>query len=106
MGIPDPGAVEKVEGGRRLLARIARIQFLDPFPRPPQQVVIPRQPLGGGIGKVGQQGKLEVRIAVAEIVDFEPFEQRVQRVRARQQRRHDDHGAVRGRDAAGAIEPR
>ena len=101
--IPQPGPVKQIEDARAILP-VGFIEGLDCGPRIREQGLVLRQRLLGGIAKIGQQGKKQVGIAVAEIADFQGFEQIVDILRTGQQGGHNHHGAMALGDPLGKIE--
>ena len=58
---------------------------------------VPR--LGRRVGEVAEDGEVEVRLAVGEVLHLEVLERLVHRLHAAEQRRDHDRGAELGRDA-------
>jgi hypothetical protein len=71
-----------------------------------EQRFVVRQRLLGGVGKIRQQRKEQVGVAVAEIADLHRFEQVVDVLRLAQQGGDDHHGAVAVRYSLGKIHAR
>jgi hypothetical protein len=68
--------------------------------------VLTGQPRGVGIGEVREQGELDRRIDVRERLDLEVFDERVDVLHARDERRHDHHGVRVRRNLVGQLDTR
>ena len=87
------------------IRRIPTIERFDPCSHLPEQRVVDGQRFRRGIGEVGEQGEMQVRIAVGEVADFQALEQAIDRDRIGEQRGHGDERAVFRWDALLEIEP-
>ena len=57
-----------------------------------QQCFVTGLRLSGGVGEIGQQAEVHVRVAVGEEADLESLDQGIHRQRVVEHRRHDDQG--------------
>ena len=106
-GRPLALAMQQQEApGRIRAARMAGFQRFDRRAgfREQRQVLIGL--LRGGVGKVGEQGKLRVRLAVGEVVTFQATGQRLDGGAAGDQRRQYHQYRVFGRNARRQFQPR
>jgi len=108
--IPAPRTVEEEEAVvERAIAAVAiavaifGVELVDPQPRELQQRVVLGKRLVAGVAKIGEQGKMQALIAIAEKAHFERLDQALDSRRARQHRRHDDERARVRRYAFGKI---
>ena len=110
--VPHPGVFLRVPAARtmqqqeRRLARIGQIQALDGGPGMVCERCIGFGMLGGGIGKIGQQAKAQLRIAIGQEAHFQRFGQFIDTGEAGQQCRHHHQCRQRGRNPLGKIHPR
>jgi hypothetical protein len=87
------------------IAGIAAVQILDSLATDLREIVLRGSP-GVGIGAVGQKCKPQIRIAIGQIVDLQPFHERLDIGSRQEQRRHDDEGPAVIGNAVGIIQPR
>ncbi len=112
--VAHPDAVMRVPPARtmqqeeRVIAarRVLPVQRFDPLGRQGQQGRVLRQGFLGGIAKVGQQGEVQIGLAIGQKTHFQRLDQMFDVLRAGQQRRHRHQRAVLRRDAGGKIHPR
>ena len=100
--VPLTLAMEQVEAPWTM----PRVELIHAPLRRLQQGRVARQRAGVAVREVGQQGEMQMWIAVGEKTDFELIEERHQPVFGFDDRRHDDHRPVSRRDAGAQIEPR
>ena len=102
--VPLPRAVEQEEliGA---LGAVLGVERFDAGARRGQDLGIVRHRLGRRVAHVAQQREVDVRVDVAEGLDFQVGNQFVDALDAVEHRRHDHHGAGVGRDGH-QFEPR
>jgi hypothetical protein len=100
--IPVSWAMQEEEGSRRVLA----VERLDPFARETQQGLILGQRLGRGILEIGQQGEVQLLVAVREERDLERLQQGLDARCAAEHRRHHGERARARRNAQGEVHAR
>jgi hypothetical protein len=71
----------------------------------PKQNVIVRHVLLWRIGKIGEQGKVQVRVRVAQEVEFQLLQQATDLAGVSQKRGDDHHRAALGWDAFLKVQP-
>ena len=103
-GVPYAAAVQQQEV-IVAIRRIPTIERIDPCSHLPEQRRVDGQRFRRGIGEVGEQGEMQVRIAIGEVADFQALEQAIDRDRIGEQRGHGDERTVFLRDAILKIEP-
>ncbi len=91
--IPSPGTVEQIEGvvGR---GGVPRVESVNTLHRGRQNGRVPLRGLGRRVGKVAQDGEMEVRRAVGEKLDLEVVEGLTHRLDAGEEDGNDDRRAV------------
>jgi len=72
MRIPEARAMEEMENGRTA-PTVAGIELRDALARKSEQRGIAVERFRCGIGKIGEQGKGEIAIAVADVAQFDSF---------------------------------
>src|SRR5262249_58403685 len=81
-------------------ARVSLIECLDRMTRSVENCRVARLGFGRGIAKVAEDCKVDVRIEIADGLNFEMLSQRGGGFDAVQDRRHDDHRSrIRGNRA-------
>ena len=92
---PQTSAMEKEEAPRAM----PLVQLLDPADRDVEILRILRHDLLGGIGKIAQERKAQVRIGIAEVANFQAVHFVFDRRRGGQHHRHHHECAAIIRDA-------
>ena len=104
-GVPAARTV-KQEKAIRLDAGVALVEPLDAPLREPQQDLVARQGFAVGVGEVGEQGEMQVLVAVAEEAHLQRLDQLLHVADAGQDARHRHQGARAGRDAVDVVHAR
>ena len=103
--VPCAAAVQQQEG-IVAIGWTTPIERIDPGHGLPDQRLVGGERFRRGIGEVGEQGEMQVRIAVGEEADLQAFEESIDRGRVGEHGRHGDEGALIGWDARPEIKPR
>ncbi len=112
--IPAPRAMQEEErlGATGVLAAGGRaraiflVEDLDARARQAEQRLVFRLRFLGRVAVIGEQGELQVRVAIGEEADFERLDQLIDGGDTAQHRRHHHQRAPVGRDAALEIQAR
>ena len=105
-GVPDAGAVEQVENGGAVGTRMARVETRDCLARLPQQRIFAGKRLRFRVREIGQQGKIELRVAIAQIANLHSGYEAFDSFGFVDNRGYNHESAVSFRNAAGEVEPR
>jgi hypothetical protein len=89
-----------------IVAGVVLVERLDASLRQPQQRVVAGQGLAVRIGEVGEQGEMQMFVAVAEEAHFQRLDQILDILRAGEQAGDRHQRACTGRDAVRVIHPR
>ncbi len=103
--LPRPVEEEKDAAGAACATAVFLIQFVDPRPRQLEQRLVLGQRFQRCVAKIGQQAKVQVRIAIAEKPDFERLDQMLDVAGAGQHGRHHHQSARVWRNACGEVHP-
>ena len=102
--VPSARAMEQIEGSAAIVA-IAAVEILDALPTGFREIILIGSP-GVRIGTVRQEREAQIRIAVGQIVDLQPFDERLDIGSRQEQRRHHDEGPAVIGHAVRKIQPR
>ena len=105
VGVPAARAMEQKEDVAPA-AGVARIQTLDALPGQGQQGGVLRQRLLGRVAQVGQEAKMQVRVAIGQEPHLQCLDQSLDVARTGEHGRDHHQGARLWRDALGEVHAR
>ena len=96
--------MEEIEGPVRFLA-VLLVEGLDTTPAMLKQGLVLRHVLLWCIGKIGEQGEVQVWVGVAQVVEFQLPHQEFDVAFAGHQAGNNHHGAIAGWDTFLKVQP-